>query len=334
MASALKKILFVDTNILLDFYRTRNDAGLSLLEHLNSISDKIVMTFQVEMEFKKNRQRAILEGQKELKRIEKISRPGLFSDAKAVKALEKNIEAANKRIDALHTRLAKVIENPSVYDPVYKVCQRMFNKADALNLTRDHDRKSFIRRKAMRRFLLGCPPRKQNDTSIGDAINWEWMIECAEKQKAELVIVSRDSDYGVSHEKKSFLNDHLRQEFSDRISKKRKVYLYTRLTEALKNFKVEIQPQEALAEEEILSQDQRKALGPFSFLQFMNNNNLNIIFENGDFFLQDAQGKARELVPPPLFKELLDQGYIEPFGTTDPKRFVIPKTMREALEFI
>ena len=39
--------------------------------------------------------------------------------------------------------------------------------------------------------------RKKNDTSIGDAINWEWIVHCAENSNAAIHIVSRDSDYGV-----------------------------------------------------------------------------------------------------------------------------------------
>ena len=56
-----KPILFVDTNIWLDFYRARTEAGLKLLNHLDAIRDQIVMTYQVEMEFKKHRQDVILE---------------------------------------------------------------------------------------------------------------------------------------------------------------------------------------------------------------------------------------------------------------------------------
>lgn len=54
------------------------------------------------------------------------------------------------------------------------------------------------------------------------------MIHCAKEQKAELVIVSRDSDYGVMFDNKAYINDHLKQEFSERVSKKRTLLLCTR----------------------------------------------------------------------------------------------------------
>src|SRR5580765_7471463 len=46
-----------------------------------------------------------------------------------------------------------------------------------------------------------APPRKPNDTSMGDAINWEWIVECAKTLNGSVIIVSRDRDYGVTYNK-------------------------------------------------------------------------------------------------------------------------------------
>lgn len=57
MNTAKKKkgpLLFVDTNVLLDFYRANNNAGVALLAKLDGLHDCIITTCQVEMEFKKN----------------------------------------------------------------------------------------------------------------------------------------------------------------------------------------------------------------------------------------------------------------------------------------
>lgn len=78
------------------------------------------------------------------------------------------------------------------------------------------------------------------------------MIDCAIANKAELVIVSRDADYGVEVGKQAFINDHLQQEFRERVSKKRKLLLYTRLSDALKHFKVRVTVRETEEEEEML----------------------------------------------------------------------------------
>ena len=252
--SSIRKLLFVDTNLWLDFYRARNEAGLSLLSHLESVANRIIVTYQLEMEFKKHRQEAILEGLQVLKLPSLPGRPGLFSDAKATKAIQKSAERIEKHFKGLKNRLSGVLKDPARHDPVYQVCQRVFHREDVLVLTRENPIRHVIRRRAFRRFLLGCPPRKRQDTSIGDALNWEWMIHCAVEGKAELVIASRDSDYGVTHHGVSYINDHLRQEFSERVSRKRNILLYSRLSDALKHFKVPITKQEVAEESQLVQE--------------------------------------------------------------------------------
>jgi predicted nucleic acid-binding protein len=85
----LPNLLFIDTNILLDFYRARNETGLQLLNHLEAVADRIIVNFQLESEFKRNRQTAILEGMQELKSPPQFSRLGIFSDAKATRMMQK-----------------------------------------------------------------------------------------------------------------------------------------------------------------------------------------------------------------------------------------------------
>jgi hypothetical protein len=254
VASQIQKLLFIDTNIWLDFYRSRNEAGLALLNHVEAVSDRIIVTYQLESEFKKNRQIAIMEGMSELKAPASIPRLGLFSDAKATAILSKSLKEAEKRVKTLKIRLARALDKPALHDPVYKACQRIFHRDGPLVLSRNDKVRHVVRRKAFRRFLHGCPPRKKNDTSIGDAINWEWIVHCAMEQKAELIIVSRDSDYGVTFENRSYINDHLRQEFSERVSKKRKILLYTKLSEALRHFEVPITQAEEEAERELVAE--------------------------------------------------------------------------------
>jgi predicted nucleic acid-binding protein len=244
-----KKLLFIDTNIWLDFYRSRSDVALKLLEHVEAISDQLVITYQLESEFKKNRQSAILDGLKELTPPQKISRLGIFSDAKASATLAKGLSDADKSVKALRRRLLNALKNPSTHDPVYQSCQRIFRGHSDLVLKRENKLRDQVRRKAFKRFLHGCPPRKSSDTSIGDAFNWEWMIRCAVKKKANLVVVSRDLDYGVTLDGVSYANDHLRQEFSERVSKKKKLLLYARLTDALKLFEITISQQEEEADD-------------------------------------------------------------------------------------
>jgi len=255
MESKTQKLIFIDTNIWLDFYRARNETGLALLSHVEAVANKVIVTYQLESEFKRNRQKVILESIQELKAPGQVPRPGIFSDAKASEILSKSLREADKRVRTLKARLKKVIANPAAHDPVYQACQRVFHKDDSLVLTRENELRHIIRRKAFRRFLHGCPPRKRDDTSIGDAINWEWMLHCANSANAELVVVSRDSDYGVHFDDQSYINDHLKQEFAERVSNRRELLLYSHLSEALKHFSVPVTKREEEAERDLLNED-------------------------------------------------------------------------------
>jgi hypothetical protein len=252
---AIANLLFIDTNIWLDFYRARNETGLQLLRRVEKIADRLIVTYQLESEFKKNRQAAILEGMKQLKEPTQISGPGIFSDASATRVMARNLEEAGKRAKRLHARLIRALDNPAQHDPLYKVCQRLFQKADDLTLTRNNPIRRSIRRAAYRRLLHGCPPGKRGDTSYGDGFNWEWMVHCAINQQAGIVIVSRDADFGITIGNKSYINDHLRHEFSDRVSRKRDLLLCQKLSDALKLFDVKVTEQEEASEAELVSRN-------------------------------------------------------------------------------
>ena len=252
MATGIQKLLFVDTNIWLDFYRARNDVYLTLLEKVEGIAERIIVTHQLETEYKTNRQAAILDGMSVLKAPLRIPSIGVLANAKAFEMVGKDIKRAGDRVKKLEAKLVRFLAKPADVDPVYRACHRIFHKNDALVLTRQDDRRVEIRERAYRRFLHGCPPRKRNDTSIGDAINWEWMIQCALDANAELVIVSRDTDYGATFNGVSYINDHLKQEFSNRVSQKRELLLYTKLSDALKHFHVTVSKAQVDAEKELL----------------------------------------------------------------------------------
>jgi hypothetical protein len=230
----MKTLLFVDTNILLDFYRVRSDVRIELINHLEKIADRLICTYQVEMEFKKNRQAAIIEGSGQLKAPTNIPRPPILSDDRSYAALVKDIKLAGTRVKALNERLERILKDPVRNDPVYKVLQRVFKKKDSLSLHRGTPKADSIRRKAFKRFLLGYPPRKKNDTSTGDAVNWEWIVDTAINEKASVLIVSRDADYGIERTGIAHVNDWLREEFRDRVSKRAQISMTALLSEALR----------------------------------------------------------------------------------------------------
>ena len=84
--------------------------------------------------------------------------------------MNRNLKDAERRAKELRAKLPGAIETPSNYGPVYQPCQRIFRKRDDLVLNRDRKIRSTICRKALTRFLHGCPPRKKGDTSFGETV--------------------------------------------------------------------------------------------------------------------------------------------------------------------
>lgn len=198
------------------------------------------------MEFKHNRQQIVRAAITSLKIQPKdYSIPSFLADSQAQKMLDRHRADFNNQITKIQKRLERALTHPTQNDPVYQVAQRMFTSDLASRLDRDDDVKYKIRDKAERRFLMGYPPRKAADSSYGDPINWEWIVHVAEEKKARIVIVSRDSDYGVSYKSRPTLNDWLLQEFRDRVSKKGKILLTNRLTVAYKEAGIPVTKKES-----------------------------------------------------------------------------------------
>lgn len=248
----LDAYIFIDTNIFLDFYRIRRtDISMKYLEEIEKHKDLIISTSQVEMEYKKNRQSAILESIGEVKKINNVNLtvPAIISDAKAVEMIKKSKKDIDEQQKKLKERIEKILKNPNLNDPVFKILQKLFSHKSPINLNRENKQRFTIRRLALKRFMLGYPPRKSNDNSIGDAVNWEWIVKCAETTKKHIIIVTRDTDFGSIHENESYLNDWLKQEFRQRISQQRKLILTDKLSKAFKLVEIPV-TQEMIEEEE------------------------------------------------------------------------------------
>jgi hypothetical protein len=143
-------LLFIDTNIFLDFYRQRGrEGGLAILSRVDEHHDVLITSDQVQMEFKKNRQRVILEAFLAMKGVEwgGLTPPLFLSESKTYKG----IQTGRKRIDELakrlKMRLSKVLQEPTRNDPVYRVAQRLFSNKSDLNLSRDKDVRLELRRR-------------------------------------------------------------------------------------------------------------------------------------------------------------------------------------------
>jgi hypothetical protein len=157
------------------------------------------------------------------------------------------LQAHNKLIAAIE----KLLKNPQT-DPVYQCLNRIFASDASYNLKRPNKRRYDVRELAQKRFSLGYPPRKGDTLRLGDAINWEWIIECAITSKCNVVIVSRDEDFGLTYGQDCVLNDWLRVEFRDRVSRKRKIELTNRLATALRKLRIPLSPGDEREETKLL----------------------------------------------------------------------------------
>ncbi len=248
-------LLFVDTNILLDFYRIRkSDINMKYLEQLEACKDRLIIGSQVEMEYKKNRQKVILESLAQFSNPDwgKLSTPALVAGLQASKMIEKKRNEITVQYKIVNEKIQKILTNPLQNDPVFQSLQRLFKINSPYNLNRESKKRFKIRQLARKRFCLGYPPRKPDDTSIGDAVNWEWIIQCAIDSAKDIVIVTRDNDYGVTYKDESYLNDWLKQEFKQRVSQRRKILLTQKLSVGLKIVHAAVTDEMEKAEQQLI----------------------------------------------------------------------------------
>lgn len=253
----MDSLIFIDTNILLDFYRyPQGSAVPGVLKLIDDNHDLLVTGNQVEMEFKKNRQKVILSSIAQMKgpKWDAFKIPVILSEGQAASIIDKNRQEITKQSKKLKKRIESVLKNPTQHDSVYQTVQRLFRNQSNLNLTREDKIRFTIRKLARKRFILGYPPRKDSDTSIGDAINWEWLVYCANIENKNMIIVSRDSDYGHVYEGEAFINDWLEQEFKARVSRKKKVILTNKLMRAFELASVAVNQSDISAEDELMDE--------------------------------------------------------------------------------
>ena len=158
----MSSLVFIDTNILLDFYRyPRGSAILSVLEHIENNHDKIITSTQIEMEYKKNRQKVILNSMVEMKgpKWDSYKLPVILSATQAAQSIESDRKDIEKQSKILRRKIESVLKKPSNNDDVFKTLQRLFKSDSDLNLKRPDPKRFTIRNLARKRFVLGYPPR-------------------------------------------------------------------------------------------------------------------------------------------------------------------------------
>lgn len=259
----MDSLIFIDTNIFLDFYRFSSDSsGIMLLNRLLQIKDKIILTNQVIMEFKKNRQNVMMESYKQmigpdwsgLKWPLFISQP---STIRKVKSYKKEILDLQ---NDLKNQIVKSIRNPRDNDEIFRELDKLFNSAGKNFVNEKYNNLNNINTLALARFQRGYPPKKEKDNSCGDAINWECIIDRAKIEQKDVILVTRDSDYGVNIENYSVTNDWLLAEFKSRVNPEKHIAIEKKLSTALRTLGEEISEKEEKDEIELLEKKRLAAV--------------------------------------------------------------------------
>lgn len=231
-------LIFIDTNIFLDFYRIKNsEVSMSYLKLIEEHRNRIITGSQVEMEYKKNRQTVFQDSQLKFKNPDwnTLSVPALIAEGQEAKRLSELRNEVGKQQSEINEMIEKIFKHPRLHDPVYKSLESLFSSKSKYNLATENAKHSVIYELALKRFNMGYPPRKKTDTSIGDAINWEWIVQCAIESRKNIIIVTRDGDYGSIVKGESFINDWLYEEFNKRVPKGIELILENRLAKAFKS---------------------------------------------------------------------------------------------------
>lgn len=187
----MKKYVFIDTNIYLDFYRV-SKGDLSKLGILRNgfanpdIADKFILCINMQNrdEYYRNRANVIEATLKEF-HFKKVDVPGLISNQWSSTS-EQFTQAQNQMeslLQSLKDKTRQLLYNEGL--EVDRLIGSMMEKPDIV----DED----IVRAAERRYkILGNPPGKKD--SCGDAIHWEYLLHKV-PSSGELIIITADNDW-------------------------------------------------------------------------------------------------------------------------------------------
>jgi predicted nucleic acid-binding protein len=212
--------LFIDTNILLSFYSLNQDDLAELNKLIDAIESQqitLLLTDQIIDEFNRNREQRI-DGAIKSFRTQTFNPqyPQLCEDYSEIDSLRDSLKHYEQAHAALVTRILTDIKTKNL--KADRIIQSLFRLGKQLSGN------SEILDRARFRMGVGNPPGKNN--SLGDAINWECLLDEIPEGE-DLYFVTGDKDYC------SALND---EEFSDFLlaewasKKQTEIHFYKRLS--------------------------------------------------------------------------------------------------------
>ncbi len=269
--------IFIDTNIILDFYRINNKNSINeILKEVKKYKKYFISTQQSQDEFLRNRDRTITDFIVELKKQNyKVHTNNVIATLNSYNEYHDSIIKANKNTKKIIDEVNKLIENPDM-DLIYKIY---------LDLNeRPYDRTNEIIERARKRKIIGNPPTSKKET-CGDEIIWETLLEYCDD---DLIIVSRDSTFSANY---NFLKDEFKKD------KNRTLKIVDSITKA-----IELNEEHPPKELELVESDLILELNLQEYGQIQDDSNwANIIYNalvklNNEANLKDIYHEVRKMV--------------------------------------
>jgi len=237
--------LFLDANILLDFYRFGDDDITEmgkLVALLEGGELELYVNDHLKNEVIRNREKVIAESFPELQATKyKVRTPNYCSKLPELAELRDALRTANEA----HNRLVRALgEKISANDlPADHLITSIFRNAAAIELSSD------ILDRAQLRMSLANPPGKVG--SLGDALHWECLLTI--DSGYGMRIVSRDGDFASELRPKE-IKVLLSREWAGHFGKGASIKLYKSLSEFFRDEFPDIRISDEAAKNELISQ--------------------------------------------------------------------------------
>lgn len=215
------KSLFLDANILLDFFRYGQDDITEIRKLVTLIDDQEIRLYTNKLlqdEVERSRDGVIVNSFNEFKSGKfKVKPPNYCAGMPQLDDLQKILKEANEKHLQIVKDLEKDIQNQSL--AADELVRDLFSKSKDLEVN------EAVISRAKDRMLWNNPPRKSKD-SIGDALHWETLLTL--DAGWDFHLVSRDGDF-ASEVNTSDLKEYLSREWRSTYNEYANVNLYSSL---------------------------------------------------------------------------------------------------------
>lgn len=238
--------LFLDANILLDFYRYGDDDITEISKLVTLAKDeeiRLLCNKHLKDEVNRNREKVLSDtlGELRSKRLA-IRAPNYCEQFDELKEVREHLKEANKAHNKLIERVERAIANREI--GADKLISDLWSVSHELTLD------TGVFEAALHRVELGNPPGKKN--SVGDAIHWESLLREETLGLYHVDIVSRDSDF-ASILKPQEIKDFLTEEWTSAKGTFGKVRVFPSLSDYFKNLFPHIKLSDETKKNELIS---------------------------------------------------------------------------------